>query len=366
MGRLEMETTLAVLGQRRRSATKKVVGHHMNRVLALCFALLATTAFADDTRRATIELNLSVEQKLIFRRVSPRKHEIDYPDYFVLETEVTNAQYKAYLDATRKTKDDTDVLRIIRQREERRLFSTGDISYSIEDASTIWRDGKFPSGLGNHPVALITLPDAVVFADWLAKSHPKAGLIRLPTWNEWMIAAYGKTRHYPWGNEWKSDRAHTSHGLKYDFAARLRNDPDTRPKRTEPVKSRPKGRSPEGVFGLIGNASEYILGDDPTNGAYFNLGSRSMGGGFTDGRAFLDDDNDRLAPRTDYWGYSHHTTPRENDLGFRLVVDPSKNAALLKRPRIFEQNNRAWMVDNAGVELIPSQKAEPSYEPKSR
>ena len=333
-------------------------GAKMTRILTLYFALLVTTSHAAEPTNATIELKLGADQTLVFRRVSPQSHKIEYPDFYVLETEVTNAQFEAYLDATNKTKDDTEVLQIITERKKRRVFSTGDIPYSIEDASTIWRDGKFPAGLGDHPVALVTLPDAIAFADWTAKMHPNAGLIRLPTWNEWMITAYGKTRHYPWGNAWLPDGAHTSHGIKYKFAARLRNDPDKRPKRTEPVKARPNGRSPEGVFGLIGNVSEYILNDDPTNNAYFNLGSRSMGGGFTDGRAFLDDDNDRLTPRTDYWGYSHHATPREDDLGFRLVIDPSKNDALRKRPRIFDQNNRAWMVDDADLDLPPPPKAE--------
>ncbi|KAA5538633.1 formylglycine-generating enzyme family protein [Roseiconus nitratireducens] len=331
----------------------------MTRLIALLAVLIATRSHADDpTETATIELKIGAAQKLVFRRVSPRSHKIDYPDFFVLETEVTNAQFKAYLDATNKIKDDTEILRIITERRKLGVFSTGQIPYSIEDASTIWRDGKFPAGLDDHPVALVTLPDATAFAHWTAKSHPSAGLIRLPTWNEWMIAAYGKTRHYPWGNEWKPDRAHTSHGIEYDFAAQMRNEPDKRPKRTEPVKARPNGRSPEGIFGLIGNVSEYILNDDPTNNAYFNLGSRSMGGGFTDGRVFLDDANDQLAPRTDYWGYSHHATPREDDLGFRLVIDPSNNAGLRKRARLFKQKNRAWMVDNADLDLTPPPKAE--------
>ena len=325
----------------------------MNRLLALCFALIATTSLIDDAvAQAKIELKLSAEQKVAFCRVSPQSYKIDYPDFYVLETEVTNAQYKAYLDATGQTKDDTEVLRIIEhrtsQRDARRgdrrviVFSTGDIPYAIADASTIWRDGNFPSGLGEHPVALITLPDAIAFAQWLAKSHANVGRIRLPTWNEWMIAAYGKTRNYPWGNDWDSNLTHTSHGKLQ--------------KRTEPVRSRPKGRSPEGVFGLIGNVAEYIHGGDLTNDSYHNLGSRSMGGGFNDGRASR---IGRLWPRTDYWGYSHHTTQREDHLGFRLVIDLSDKAdALLKRPPVFEQKNRAWMIDS-DVELLRQLKAKP-------
>lgn len=321
----------------------------MNCVRALCVVLLTGATYADQpSDDGAVRLQIGSNQTLVFRRVSPSKYEVDYPHFYMLETEVTNAQFKAYLDATGKTKDDTGVLEIVRQREKSRVSSTGDIPYSVEDPTTIWRVGKYPDGLADHPVALITLHDASGFAKWLTQSHTEAGLFRLPTWNEWMIAAYGNSRNYPWGMQWESKRAHTSHGIKYDLSAMLRGEPDTRPKRTEPVTARPNGRSPEGIYGLVGNVSEYILSGDPTNRAYFNLGSRSMGGGFTDGLAYLDDDSDRLQPRTDYWGYSHHATPRECDLGFRLILDPAKNTGLLRRQRIFKQRNRAWMIQTEG------------------
>src|SRR5579871_3133498 len=57
------------------------------------------------------------DQILVFRLVSPAKYRIDYPDFYVLETEVTNAQFKAFLDATGATKDDLDVLKIVRERD---------------------------------------------------------------------------------------------------------------------------------------------------------------------------------------------------------------------------------------------------------
>ena len=240
----------------------------MNHVKTLCFVLVAATTWADEpSDDGSVRLQLDSDQSLVFRLVSPGEYEIDYPDFYILETEVTNAQFKAYLNATGKTKDDTVVLGIVRKREERRVFTTGDIPYSIEDAATIWRDGKYPDGLGGHPVALVTLHDATDFAEWVTRSSTEAGLIRLPTWNEWMIAAYGNSRNYPWG--------------------------------------------------------------------------------------------------TDYWGYSHHATPRECDLGFRVVFDPTKNTELRKRPRVFKQNNRAWSVEReGGVESTPKQQAEPPDAPE--
>ena len=116
---------------------------------------------------------------------------------------------------------------------------------------------------------------------------------------------------------------------------------------------------------MLGNVGEYIIEGDPTGDSYFNLGSRSMGGGFTDGLAILHDEYDRLPPRNDYWGYSHHATRRESDLGFRLVFAPHNNADMLKHPRLFPQNNPAWMTESDhGVESKQKSEAEQTDEPE--
>ena len=81
----------------------------------------------------------------------------------------------------------------------------------------------------------------------------------------------------------------------------------------------------------------------PTNENYADLGSRWMGGGFTDGPE--DDTNRQLEPRLDYWGYSHHMSIRVCDLGFRVVLDPTRDLSLPSRDRVFEQKNRAWMIE---------------------
>jgi len=331
----------------------------MNRISTFCFALLSATACAEEplSSNDTIRLQLGPKQALEFRRVSPATYEIDYPDFYVLESEVTNSQFLTYLAATKQTKDDTDVLTTIKDRDKRNFFSTGDIPYRIEDESTIWRDGAFPDGMEDHPVALVTLHDASGFAKWVSSTHSDVGLIRLPTWNEWMVAAYGNKRHYPWGNEWDTKRLHSSYGYKWDIDV-FGDGEETKdhPQRTEPVRARQNGRTPEGIFGMLGNVGEYIVSKDPTNTSYFNLGSRSMGGGFTTGLTMFGDEPTRLRPRTDYWGFSHHATQRKCDIGFRLILDPTSDLELLKRPRLFKQNNRAWMIESKGVESKPTQK----------
>ena len=316
--------------------------------LTLLILLPSVSANAQQTTEADPNVKsfeIAKDVTLVFRKISPKSQEIEYPEFFVLETEITNRQFKAYLDDKKLTKDDTDVLKIVREREKSRSLSTGDVPYRIEDEDTIWRKGAYPKGLDNHPVTLITLHDATNFANWLCEKH-KNITFRLPTWNEWMITAYGKSRKYPWGDDWGTSKFHSSHGFKREYSIDKTSSKPA-PKRTENVDARKSGITPEGIYGMLGNAGEYIIGSDPTNENYFNLGSRSMGGGFTDRVWSFDDKLHPLRPRQDYWGYSHHATGRKCDLGFRLVLVVNNNDSMLSHERLFKQNDTAWMTETA-------------------
>lgn len=294
---------------------------------------------------SALRITISDDMELVFRRIEPARYGIDYPAYYMLETEVTNAQYKVYLDATSQTKNDTDVLAAIKRQDESSFSSTADPSYSIKDPSAIWRDGFYPEGLDDHPVALLTPEDAAAFAAWLENKHGEQGAIRLPTWNEWMIAAYGKSRAFPWGNRWYANRLHSSHTMVRTYDLERRSRARQPPIRTEPVMARPFGQSPEGIHGLLGNVSEFIVDGDATNDSYVGVGARWMGGGFSDGLAFPGEPLRRSTPRQDYWGYTHSSEVRDCDIGFRVILDPSKDAELVKRKRVFDQRNKAWMIE---------------------
>jgi len=203
----------------------------MRTIITLLFVVLWTVsthaqqASEPDTNTKSLEIAKNVS--LVFKKISPKSHAIEYPEFFVLETEVTNRQFKAYLDAKKLTKDDTEVLKIIRKREKSSVISTGSIPYKIKDESTIWRKGSYPHGLDDHPVTVITLNDATNFAKWVNENHDNIQ-VRLPTWNEWMITAYGKSRKYPWGDDWDRSKLHSSHGLMHQFlleeSVKPRND----------------------------------------------------------------------------------------------------------------------------------------------
>jgi len=128
------------------------------------------------------------------------------PAYYIGETEVTNAQYKRFVDATR------------------------------HEAPRHWDNGRIPPGLENHPVVYVIWKDAKAYCDW-------AGL-RLPSELEWEKAARGTDgRIYPWGNEWDK--------------ARCVNPENHGRQGTAPVGSYPSGRSPYGLQDMAGNVFEW-------------------------------------------------------------------------------------------------------------
>lgn len=131
--------------------------------------------------------------------------EVNLHRYAMDETPVTNAQYFAFLKASRyQPRHPENFLRH-------------------------WSSGAPPAGMEEHPVVYLDLTDARAYARWAGK--------RLPTEEEWQYAAEGPAHHrYPWGDAMR---------------ANVCNDGHTG--RTTAVKSFPSGRSPFGCYDLCGN-----------------------------------------------------------------------------------------------------------------
>jgi len=90
--------------------------------------------------------------------------------YCIGKFPVTNAEYKAFLDATSSTR-----------------------------CPAYWSGGTYPEGKANHPVVYISLTQAIAYADWMSKQT--GWKVTIPTSNEWEKAARGpKAYLYPWGN----------------------------------------------------------------------------------------------------------------------------------------------------------------------
>jgi formylglycine-generating enzyme required for sulfatase activity len=90
----------------------------------------------------------------------------------------------------------------------------------------------------NRPVTYVTWYGADAYCRSIGR--------RLPTEAEWERAARGfEGRLYPWGNAWDPDRARTSR--------------PTNQGGPEPVNAFPTGVTPEGVFNMAGNVSEWVF-----------------------------------------------------------------------------------------------------------
>ncbi len=126
--------------------------------------------------------------------------------FYIDMNEVTNTDYKNFVDATQRT------------------------------PPFHWPDENLPKGKENHPVVYVNWFDAKDYCFWAGK--------RLPTEQEWEKAARGEEGFiYPWGNEWSLDKS---------------NNPYKHSTGTEPVGSYPKGRSPYGLYDISGNVWEWV------------------------------------------------------------------------------------------------------------
>ncbi len=142
------------------------------------------------------------------------EHEVETLAFFIDRTEVTNAAYKKFIEATG------------------------------HKAPTNWAGTNFPEGRDDFPVTGVTWQDAADYAIWTGK--------RLPTEVEWEAAARGTDgRIYPWGNEFRAGFANI--GSKPDDI-----NADQYPAGMKAAGLFPQGASPAGAVDMIGNAWEWV------------------------------------------------------------------------------------------------------------
>ncbi len=133
------------------------------------------------------------------------QHEVYVEEFYIDKYEVTNAQYKEFIEAKGRA------------------------------MPRHWENGTYPEGKGDHPVVYVSWEDADAYCRWVGK--------RLPTEIEWEKAARGTdARIWPWGNTFDVTKCNVESWEGSD---------------SKPVGSYPDGVSPYGVYDMAGNVWEW-------------------------------------------------------------------------------------------------------------
>lgn len=148
-------------------------------------------------------------------------HKVYVDAFYIDKYEVTNAQYKAFCDVTKR-------------------------KYPPDPG---WGEEytNYLTSKPDYPVVNVTWLDAEAYAKWAKK--------RLPTEAEWEKAARGiDGRVYPWGNVWNG--FFLNHGIE---AAPFSDKTDGY-QLTAPVGTYSVGSSPYGAMDMAGNVAEWVAG----------------------------------------------------------------------------------------------------------
>jgi len=203
------------------------------------------------------------------------RHQVEVSDFYIDEHEVTNRQFRAFVDATgyittaeRKpdweeikkqvppgTPKPADNLLVAASL----VFTPPGQPVSLDNPYIWWQwvpgaDWKHPEGptsnlegKDDHPVVQVSWEDALAYCRWIGK--------RLPTEAEWEFAARGGQTNaiYPWGNELITKGKSKANAWDGHFPDKNTNQDGFA--RTAPVKK--YAPNPYGLYDMAGNVWEW-------------------------------------------------------------------------------------------------------------
>jgi hypothetical protein len=145
--------------------------------------------------------------------------------FYMDKFEVTNAQYKEFIDANPLWQKDKALTSIVGD-----TYLWG------------WKGNMYPKGRANHPVVDISWFAAKAYAEWVGKE--------LPTQAQWEKAARGvlSGKKYPWGDANPRNKANYN---RYTPKVSFSKPP------TKEVGSYPPNEY--GLYDMVGNVSEWCL-----------------------------------------------------------------------------------------------------------
>ncbi|RKU13041.1 hypothetical protein C6501_09960 [Candidatus Poribacteria bacterium] len=172
------------------------------------------------------KLRSSLLEKHSFDAEVPQ-HSVYLSAYQISRHEITNAQYRAFIEAT------------------------GCPPPRGAQGEETWKNENFNAD--TQPIVGVTWFDAQAFAEWIGGS--------LPTEAQWERAARGTDgRTYPWGSEPPKARHHANFARRYN--------------RPTPIGQFPHGTSPNGIADLAGNVWEWCL--DEYNPSFYQQNSEDV------------------------------------------------------------------------------------------
>ena len=203
------------------------------------------------------------------------EHEVIVSSFFMDETEVTNAQFRKFIEATGyKTVAERPVnweeirkqLPVGTPKPDDSILQPGSLIFSpvpnvtnLYDISQWWMwklgaDWQHPHGPGSnidgledHPVVQIAYEDALAYTAWAGK--------RLPTEAEWEYACRGGGQHreFAWGDELTPKGEYLANFWQGNFP--VHNSKRDGYEKTAPVRTYPPNNY--GLYDMIGNVWEW-------------------------------------------------------------------------------------------------------------